>query len=231
MVRKATRAEAGDRDTPMPDKGGADRFHNQDHHSSEALALSVEGLEAAVRSLESRVANMSAELNYRIGGVELRGEEATRLLALDVLEMGEALSRRIRAQPAVSDAGRAPVVHATAGRRGRISPAIAGLSGALAISVVALSWLLFHHGVGGDAAKPAAPVVAALYEPATGAPIVPPETPPQPSHPAVRHHWRAKAGMHHLARTATAAPGPPPAPLPDTLPGSGGHSILGPSPG
>lgn len=200
---------------------GADRFHNQSLQSPESLANTVEDLEAAVKALETRLANVSAGLSYQLQSVEERADHATRRLGLEVVEMGEALSRRIRAQP--TPAAIAPVAVQL---HGLINPVTIGLSGALLAALAALGWLLSHNPTAAVTGIPrSAPAVAALYAPSNEAePVIA----PKPTHVAVRR--RSHFAAHRSARVKHASP-PPPAPLPDTLPGSGAHSVLGPSPG
>ena len=124
MAPQAVTVSANDDGDDVVRPGDPDRFHNQDRRSPESLAQSVVELEAAIRVLEERVASVNADLTYQIDTVERQGDRATRRLALEVAEMGAALSRRIRDQPAgaAPPAARPPTP---------FSALVAALSGAL----------------------------------------------------------------------------------------------------
>ena len=221
MAAEAASIGPNDGGLEGPDVVAVDRFHNQSLQSPEALANTVEDLEAAVKALETRLANVSAGLTQQLQSAEDRADHATRRLALEVVEMGEALSRRIRGQPAS-----APVSPVAGRFQGLINPATVGLSGALLAALAALAWAVSHRPAVAVTGTPAsAPAVASLYAPSS---VSEPVVAPKSTHVAVRH--RPHFAAHRTARVKHAAP-PPPAPLPDTLPGSGDHSVLGPSPG
>jgi len=211
-------------DGAMAPVGAAGRFHNGHLQSSEMLSYKVEALELAVKALESRLSNVSTGLTYQLQGVEAGADHATRRLALEVVEMGEALSRRIHAQAAAAPATEA----ATAPKNStKVSPLSLALSIALVASLAALGWVMMHPSVGAGPVAPSETAAATLYAP--DAPSVEAlAAPTAPTHVAT--HRRPHASPHHVVHVR-APSGPAPAPLPDTLPGSGGHSVLGPSPG
>lgn len=219
MARQAVSVGSSHGGTAIADVGETDRFHNQSLQSAEALTAKVEDLEAAIRRLETRLTNVSTGLTHQIQEVEERGDHATRRLAMDVVEMGEALSRRIRAQPAA--VATVPVVTATPVNRLTL-----GLAAALLAALAALGWAVLHRPIGPPQTRPPQPVSAALYAPAAEEPVA---EAPRPRPLAPRRHARAAAHRHVVH--VKPRPGPAPAPLPDTLPGSGAHSVLGPSPG
>ena len=169
MAPQAAPVSANDRgDEP-------DRFHNQHDPAGGPLAQSVDELEAAIRSLEERVASMNVDLSYQIDTVERHGDRATRQLALEVAEMGEALSRRIRDQP---ESAAPRIVKASPRRLPRrlprwappVAPLTLGLSGALVAALSALAWSLLHHPAAVIPPKPPAPSAPALYAPTPPAP-------------------------------------------------------------
>ncbi len=231
MVREVAKGLSADRGRVVARPAETDRFHNQSSPSPESFAHTIDDLQAAIQTLEERLASMSAELTYQVEGVEHRAESATRRLALDVVEMGEALSRRIRAQPIE---GFAPQV------KPPVRPAsnnfiTIGVSGALFLGLAALAWNVFHRPMAATAVRPPPPVAAALYAPAPPPPPAPPvavASPVQPARFAPRHHPRAKAFLHRrvYARPQLAPP-PAPAPLPAITPGIGTRPAAGPSPG
>ena len=159
MAPQAITVSANDDGDDVVRPGEPDRFHNQDRRSPESLAQSVVELEASIRVLEERVASMNADLTYQIDTVERQGDRTTRRLALEVVDMGAALSRRIRDQPT----GAAP---AAARPSTPFSALVAALSGALVATLAVLGWSLFHHAAAASAPKASPPVAHALYAPA-----------------------------------------------------------------
>lgn len=197
MAPQAVTVSANDDGDDVVRPGDPDRFHNQDRRSPESLAQSVVELEAAIRVLEERVASVNADLTYQIDTVERQGDRATRRLALEVAEMGAALSRRIRDQPAgaAPPAARPPTP---------FSALVAALSGALVATLSVLGWSLFHHPAAVPAPKAPAPVAHALYAPAPPTPAAAPVAVSDEPAPAPPHDAAARPAVHHLAAAKAA---------------------------
>lgn len=219
MAFEAVTVSANDHEEDMTRAGGPDRFHNQNRQSPESLAQTVQELEAAVRTLEERMATLNVDLVDHITTVEQRGDQATRRLGLDVVEMGEALSRRIRTTPAGIVA---PIATASPRRGARINRVVFGLSGALIAALSVLGWALLRHPAAVIAAKAPAQTAAVLYAPPPPTPsVLAAAAPPAHVRAPPSHHAYGKSPLQHWTRPkATSA----------ARPGSYAHTAASPAP-
>lgn len=142
-------------DTPL--LAVVDRFHNHEEMSPEGMATAIADLEAAVKGLDGRIAGAMNEAS-----------QATKGLGASMVQMGDALSRRVREleENAHSEAEQAAkqirALQAANKRNRRIGLALAGV---LAVGIAAAAFLRFEA----PAPKPSAPAQV-LYSPDQPAP-------------------------------------------------------------
>ncbi|HEV7157108.1 MAG TPA: hypothetical protein VGN38_01990 [Caulobacteraceae bacterium] len=142
-------------DTPL--LAVVDRFHNHEEMSPEGMAEAIADLQAAVESLDGRLAGAVSEAS-----------QATKGLGASMVQMGDALTKRVREleESAQSEAERASkqikALQAANKRNRRIGLALAGV---LAVGIAGTLVLRFQA----PASKPAAPAQV-LYSPDQPAP-------------------------------------------------------------
>jgi hypothetical protein len=124
-------------------KAVVDRFHNHEEMSPEAMAMAIAELQETMKSLDGRLANAQGDV--------ADAAHATKGLGASMVQMGDALSRRVRsleeaaeaeaeraAEKARAEAAAAP----NPPPRGQILRLSLGLAGALVAIVAAVMLLL-----------------------------------------------------------------------------------------
>ena len=176
----------------------ADRFHNRAPHSPEALAEALGDVRDSLVALEGRLASVAGELESKMEGAEQRAAAAARRLALDVVDMGGALSRRVRAlehRPPIPGSELPPAAPAPLALPARPAPrrrerrlALSLILGAVLAAVLAGFWYWRQSAPAGAAAKPPIAKLTA----AQAAPAPPPvaSAPAQPAKPVWAQHPR-----------------------------------------
>jgi len=189
-----------------PQVEAVNRSHNRDTLSSEAMTEMLRDLQDSMLALDERVSGLEAAR-------ESAGAE-TRVLALNVVEMGDALARRVRAlekgepAPAPPPLFAAPTPRPAKRPPERTAAWVVGLA-VLLLGVLGLLWMLRTEALdrAASAPRPAPPAV----HPAAPVPVPPAAAPPvaAPTPPASKpfHHW---TGLRHTQSAAA-----PPATSPD----------------
>jgi hypothetical protein len=242
MIRRETEAMGGadhsedwdaraDAASHPTEERGVDRSHNRDTLSSEAMTEMLRDLQDAMLALDQRLGALEASKDI--------GPDNTRRLAQGVVDLGDALTRRVRAleqgrqtpPPILIRRESSPPARARRARPGRHR--LAWAAGLVFVLLIALGgfWLLNAESVdrATSAAAPnavvAAPVVAAAPAPApTPAPSAADTAPPRPPPPHTASHTGAphrSAPWRSPAHTRP-APSAPSAPI--------GFSRYGPGP-
>lgn len=150
-----------------PERGEIDRYHNNESLSPEAMAKALAELKETVVSLEARVADAEA------GSASVVG--AAKGLGLSMLNMGDALSRRISTLEEATEAAEAAAAAAAeqaaaqaalfvpppAPARNKLNPRLLLAGGAVVVAVVAAFVFMRPH-----APAASAPPAQVLYSPA-----------------------------------------------------------------